>query len=79
MKDGPALRAPGPRKRQKENIPQITERFFRVNPAKSKEVGGTGLGLAIVKHIVNQHRAEMSITSELNKGTRISLVFPISL
>lgn len=63
----------------KENIPQITERFFRVNPAKSKEVGGTGLGLAIVKHIVNQHRAEMSITSELNKGTRISLVFPISL
>ena len=63
----------------KENIPQITERFFRVNPAKSKEVGGTGLGLAIVKHIVNQHRAEMSITSELNKGTSISLVFPISL
>ena len=63
----------------KENIPQITERFFRVNPAKSKEVGGTGLGLAIVKHIVNQHRAEMTITSELNKGTRISLVFPISL
>ena len=62
----------------KENIPQITERFFRVNPAKSKEVGGTGLGLAIVKHIVNQHRAEMSITSELNKGTRISLVFPIN-
>ena len=62
----------------KENIPQITERFFRVNPAKSKEVGGTGLGLAIVKHIVSQHRAEMSITSELNKGTRISLVFPIN-
>lgn len=62
----------------KENIPQITERFFRVNPAKSKEVGGTGLGLAIVKHIVNQHRAEMSITSELNKGTRISLAFPIN-
>ena len=63
----------------KENIPQITERFFRVNPAKSKEVGGTGLGLAIVKHIVNQHRAEMTISSELNQGTRISLVFPISL
>ena len=63
----------------KENIPQITERFFRVNPAKSKEVGGTGLGLAIVKHIVSQHRAEMTISSELNQGTRISLVFPISL
>ena len=52
----------------KENIPQVTERFFRVDPAKSKEVGGTGLGLAIVKHIVNQHRAEMIISSEINKG-----------
>ena len=60
----------------KENIPQVTERFFRVDPAKSKEVGGTGLGLAIVKHIVNQHRAEMIISSEINKGTEISLNFP---
>jgi len=39
-------------------------------------VGGTGLGLAIVKHIVNQHRAEMNISSEINKGTEISLNFP---
>ena len=62
----------------KENIPQITERFFRVDPAKSKEVGGTGLGLAIVKHIVNQHRAEMMISSEINKGTEITLNFPIN-
>ena len=62
----------------KENIPQITERFFRVNPAKSKEVGATGLGLAIVKHIVNQHRAEMTISSEINKGTEITLNFPIN-
>jgi len=62
----------------KENIPQITERFFRVDPAKSKEVGGTGLGLAIVKHIVNQHRAEMTISSEINKGTEITLNFPIN-
>ena len=62
----------------KENIPQITERFFRVDPAKSKEVGGTGLGLAIVKHIVNQHRAEMIISSEINKGTEITLNFPIN-
>ena len=57
---------------------QITERFFRVDPAKSKEVGGTGLGLAIVKHIVNQHRAEMTISSEINKGTEITLNFPIN-
>ena len=62
----------------KENIPQITERFFRVDPAKSKEVGGTGLGLAIVKHIVNQHRAEMIISSEINKGTEITLNFPLN-
>ena len=62
----------------RENIPQITERFFRANPAKSKEVGGTGLGLAIVKHIVNQHRAEMNISSEENKGTTISINFPKS-
>ena len=62
----------------RKNIPQITERFFRANPAKSKEVGGTGLGLAIVKHIVNQHRAEMNISSEENKGTTISINFPKS-
>lgn len=62
----------------RENLPQITERFFRANPAKSKEVGGTGLGLAIVKHIVSQHRAEMNISSEENKGTTISINFPKS-
>ena len=60
----------------REHIPKITERFFRVNPEKSKEAGGTGLGLAIVKHIVNQHRGEMQITSEEGKGTEISLTFP---
>ena len=60
----------------REHIPKITERFFRVNPEKSKEVGGTGLGLAIVKHIVNQHRGEMDISSEEGKGTQISLNFP---
>ena len=60
----------------KEHIPKITERFFRVNPAKSKEVGGTGLGLAIVKHIINQHRAEMIISSEDGNGTEITINFP---
>ena len=60
----------------REHIPKVTERFFRVNPEKSKEVGGTGLGLAIVKHIVNQHRGEIDISSEEGNGTQISLNFP---
>ena len=62
----------------KKYISRITERFFRVDPAKSKEVGGTGLGLAIVKHIVNQHRAEIDIKSEEGKGTEFILTFPNS-
>jgi len=45
----------------KKYLSRITERFFRVDPARSKDAGGTGLGLAIVKHIVNQHRATMDI------------------
>ena len=60
----------------KKYLPRITERFFRVDPAKSKEVGGTGLGLAIVKHIVNQHRASMNILSEEGKGTEFLIEFP---
>ena len=51
----------------KKYLPRITERFFRVDPARSKEAGGTGLGLAIVKHIVNQHKARMEIFSEEGK------------
>jgi two-component system phosphate regulon sensor histidine kinase PhoR len=43
----------------KELIHRITERFFTVDPSKSRSVGGTGLGLAIVKHLVAQHRAEL--------------------
>ena len=47
----------------KESIHRITERFFTVDPSKSRSVGGTGLGLAIVKHLVSQHRAEMDMSS----------------
>ena len=60
----------------KEYIHRVTERFFRVNPSKSKDVGGTGLGLAIVKHIINQHRADMDIKSEEGVGTEFILKFP---
>ena len=65
-----------------EGIPQkyidrLTERFFRVDKARSRKIGGTGLGLAIVKHIIIRHRATMSIESELNNQTIFSLNFPV--
>jgi two-component system phosphate regulon sensor histidine kinase PhoR len=59
----------------KELIHRITERFFTVDPSKSRSVGGTGLGLAIVKHLVAQHRAEMLINSVENQGTKIDIKF----
>ena len=59
----------------KEFIHRVTERFFTVDPSKSRSVGGTGLGLAIVKHLISQHRGEMNIKSEVNKGTEIELKF----
>ena len=59
----------------KEYIHRITERFFTVDPSKSRSVGGTGLGLAIVKHLVSQHRAEMNIKSIENQGTTIDIKF----
>ena len=59
----------------KELIHRITERFFTVDPSKSRSVGGTGLGLAIVKHLVAQHRAEMLINSVENQGTTIDIKF----
>jgi two-component system phosphate regulon sensor histidine kinase PhoR len=57
----------------KEHIPRLTERFYRVDPARSRELGGTGLGLAIVKHIVNHHRGVLDITSELGAGSAFTV------
>jgi two-component system phosphate regulon sensor histidine kinase PhoR len=54
----------------------VTERFFRVDPARSRQLGGTGLGLAIVKHIVRRHRGHLAIESELGRGTRITVYLP---
>ncbi|HYJ14834.1 MAG TPA: ATP-binding protein [Candidatus Limnocylindria bacterium] len=60
-----------------KDLPRLTERFYRVDKARSRDLGGTGLGLAIVKHIVQAHGGELKITSELNKGTTISVRLPI--
>jgi len=59
-----------------EHLPRLTQRFYRIDPARSRESGGTGLGLAIVKHIAERHRASLDIASAPGKGTRVSLEFP---
>jgi two-component system phosphate regulon sensor histidine kinase PhoR len=59
-----------------EHIPRLTERFYRVDAARSREQGGTGLGLAIVKHIVSRHRGRLVIESKPGKGSRFSVVLP---
>lgn len=57
-------------------IPRIFERFFRVDKARSRELGGTGLGLAIVKHLVEAHGGRVRCESKLGKGSIFSLSFP---
>jgi two-component system phosphate regulon sensor histidine kinase PhoR len=60
----------------REHLPRVTERFFRVDPARSRQLGGTGLGLAIVKHILRRHRGHLAIASELGHGTTVSVYLP---
>lgn len=57
-----------------EHLPRLTERFYRVNAKSSREKGGTGLGLAIVKHILNRHRGELRIESELGRGSTFTFL-----
>ncbi|HYI47283.1 MAG TPA: ATP-binding protein [Allosphingosinicella sp.] len=59
-----------------DHIPRLTERFYRVDPGRSRSVGGTGLGLAIVKHIVLRHRGRLDIASEPGEGTIVSVSLP---
>lgn len=59
-----------------EHIPRLTERFYRVDKARSRQTGGSGLGLAIVKHAVNHHDSKLEIDSTPGKGTRFSFTLP---
>lgn len=61
-----------------EHLPRLTERFYRVDTARSRSTGGTGLGLAIVKHVLLQHDAHLEISSEEGQGSLFKVVFPKS-
>ncbi len=59
-----------------EHLPRLTERFYRVDRARSRASGGTGLGLAIVAHVAQRHEAKLSVRSQVGVGSEFSLVFP---
>jgi len=60
-----------------EAIPRIFERFYRVDQARSRDLGGTGLGLSIVKHVMNLHNGRVLVESELGQGSKFTLIFPV--
>ncbi len=60
-----------------EHLARITERFYRVDAARSRDSGGTGLGLSIVKHIAERHRAKLEIRSVAGRGTEVLVSFPL--
>lgn len=68
--DGPGI--------PREHISRLTERFYRVDSARSRRLGGTGLGLAIVKHIVNRHRGGFRIESEVGQGSTFFVTLPVA-
>jgi two-component system phosphate regulon sensor histidine kinase PhoR len=61
-----------------EDLPRLFERFYRVDKARSRELGGTGLGLAIVKHLVAVHNGSMRVESGVNQGTTFFFTLPAS-
>jgi two-component system phosphate regulon sensor histidine kinase PhoR len=62
----------------REHLPRLTERFYRIDSARSRDLGGTGLGLAIVKHIVNRHRGGLLIESQPGVGSTFTVLLPVA-
>jgi two-component system phosphate regulon sensor histidine kinase PhoR len=61
-----------------EHIPRLTERFYRVDPGRSRASGGSGLGLAIVKHVLQRHEASLQIDSQEGRGSTFTCQFPLA-
>jgi two-component system, OmpR family, phosphate regulon sensor histidine kinase PhoR len=59
-----------------EHLPRLTERFYRVDPGRSRETGGSGLGLAIVKHALHRHGGRLDIDSVEGRGSTFTCHFP---
>jgi len=61
-----------------EHLEHVFQRFYRVDPARSRAVGGTGLGLAIVEWIVHAHGGKISVKSQIGKGTTFTVTLPVA-
>jgi two-component system phosphate regulon sensor histidine kinase PhoR len=59
-----------------EDLPRVFERFYRVDKARSREMGGTGLGLSIVKHVIELMGGTVSVESQLGEGSQFTIIIP---